>query len=123
MKYFLGIGGIGVSALARFYLNRGERVAGSDSCDSEIIRQLKKEGALIYIGHDISNIPNDCSEVIFSPAIKDNNVELEEIRRRGIKTLSYPQALGDLSKDYRLIAVTGTHGKSTTTAMLGLMII
>ncbi len=123
MKYFLGIGGIGVSALARFYLNMGERVAGSDSCDSEIIRQLKKEGALIHIGHDISNIPNDCSEVIFSPAIKDNNVELEEIRRRGIKTLSYPQALGDLSKDYRLIAVTGTHGKSTTTAMLGLIMI
>ena len=123
MKYFLGIGGIGVSALARFYLSQGEKVVGSDSCDSEIIQDLKKEGAVIYLGHDAQNIPVECNELIYTPAAKDDNPEMIEARKRGLEVLSYPQALGRLSQKYKTIAIAGTHGKSTTTAMLGLMMV
>ncbi len=123
MKYFLGIGGIGVSALARFYLSQGEKVVGSDSCDSEIIQDLKKEGAVIYLGHDAQNIPVECNELIYTPAAKDDNPEMIEARKRGLEVLSYPQALGRLSQRYKTIAIAGTHGKSTTTAILGLMIV
>ncbi|BFT94665.1 MAG: UDP-N-acetylmuramate--L-alanine ligase [Minisyncoccus archaeiphilus] len=123
MKYFLGIGGIGVSALARFYLSQGEKVVGSDSCDSEIIQDLKKEGAVIYLGHDAQNIPVECNELIYTPAAKDDNPEMIEARKRGLEVLSYPQALGRLSQRYKTIAIAGTHGKSTTTAMLGLMMV
>lgn len=123
MKYFVGIGGIGVSALARFYLSRGEKVIGSDACDSEIIQQLKKEGAEIFIGQKAENIPEDCLEIIHTPAAKNDNLEIIEAKKRNLKILSYPEALGQLSRDYYTIAIAGTHGKSTTTAMLGLALI
>lgn len=120
--HFVGIGGIGVSALARYYLAQGWRVSGSDLTSSDITAALKKLGARIYAGEkSLKSLMPDA--VIYSPAVKDTNPELKEARRLGIKTISYPQALGELTKLYKTIAVAGAHGKSTTTAIIGLMMI
>ncbi|MFZ3073920.1 MAG: UDP-N-acetylmuramate--L-alanine ligase [Minisyncoccales bacterium] len=118
--HFVGIGGIGVSALARYYLAQGWQVSGSDLTSSDITAALKKLGARIYAGGK-SLKPLMPDAVIYSPAVKDTNPELKEAKRLGIKTISYPQALGELTKLYKTIAVAGAHGKSTTTAMIGLM--
>ena len=109
----MGIGGIGVSALARYYLARGHKVSGSDLVSSEITQALKKDGAKISIGKNI--IPKDANLIIYSPAVK--------IQKMKIPALSYPEALGQLTKEYFTIAVSGTHGKTTTTAMLALILI
>jgi UDP-N-acetylmuramate--alanine ligase len=120
--HFIGIGGIGVSALARYYLAQGWRVFGSDLKSSEIIGDLKKLGAKIHIGAKSfkSQLPDI---VVYSPAVKSDNFELKDARARGIKTMNYPEALGELTKIYTTIAVAGAHGKSTTTTMIGLMMI
>ncbi|MCU0653469.1 MAG: UDP-N-acetylmuramate--L-alanine ligase [Candidatus Pacebacteria bacterium] len=118
--HFIGIGGIGVSALARYYLYQGWDVTGSDLAESEITKDLEKLGAKIYAGtNSLKNKMPDL--VVYSPAVKKDNPELKEAKKLGIKTMSYPQALGELSKIYKTIAVAGAHGKSTTTAMIGLM--
>jgi len=111
--HFMGIGGIGVSALARYYLARGHLVTGSDLVSSEITQALKKDGARISIGKNI--IPKDANLIIYSPAVK--------IQKMKIPALSYPEALGQLTKEYFTIAVSGTHGKTTTCAMLALILI
>ncbi|MDD5013340.1 MAG: Mur ligase domain-containing protein [Candidatus Pacebacteria bacterium] len=120
--YFIGIGGIGVSALAKFYLEKGWNVSGSDLCQSAITDDLIKKGINVFIGENKENI-KDFNLVVFSPAIQEDNPELKEAKERGLKTMSYPQCLGELSKEYFTIAVSGTHGKSTTTAMLALILI
>jgi UDP-N-acetylmuramate--alanine ligase len=122
--YFIGIGGIGVSALAQYYLAKGNQIFGSDAYDSEIIRMLQKKGVEIFIGpQKQENIKENYDLVIFSPAVKEDNPELTEARKKGLKCLSYPEALGELTKEYFTIAITGTHGKSTTTAMVALILI
>lgn len=119
--HFIGIGGIGVSALARHFLLNGDKVTGSDLTDSEIIQSLIKEGAKVSIGHSKDNMDKNIDKVIFSPAIPKDNPERKEADRLGLICQSYPQALGELTKDYFTIAISGTHGKSTTTSMAGLM--
>ncbi|TFG35271.1 MAG: UDP-N-acetylmuramate--L-alanine ligase [Parcubacteria group bacterium] len=122
--HFIGIGGIGVSALAKYYLKKGFQVFGSDLVSSEIIDSLKKQGARIFVGkHSGKNLARSTGLVIYSPAVNPGNPELKEARRRKLKIQSYPEALGQLTKEYFTIAVSGTHGKSTTTAMLGLLFI
>ena len=122
--HFIGIGGIGVSALARYYLKLGHNVSGSDLVETEITKALKKEGAKIYIGkHKDSNIKKDIDFVIHTLATTKDNPELEKAKSLKIKTKTYPQALGDLTKKYFTIAISGTHGKSTTTAMAALLLI
>jgi len=122
--HFIGIGGIGVSALAQYYLEKGNKVSGSDLVSSEITENLKKSGAKVRIGkHKAKNVPKDIDMVVYSPAVPENNPELKDAMNLGIKCLSYPQALGELTKKYYTIAVCGTHGKSTTTAMIGLVLI
>jgi len=126
--HFIGIGGIGVSALARYYLAKGHTVTGSDLVSSEITDALKKLGAKIFIGkHEAKNLSTRPGLVVYSPAIPKDNPELKAtIYRNRISinnVLSYPQALGELTKKYFTIAISGTHGKSTTTAMIGLLLI
>ncbi|MCK4453782.1 UDP-N-acetylmuramate--L-alanine ligase [Candidatus Parcubacteria bacterium] len=129
--HFIGIGGIGVSALVQYYLATGEQVSGSDLVSSEITEKLKKQGAKIFIGEQKAKNLNkylgrerfESLKVIYSPAVKEDNPELKEVRKLGIKSLSYPEALGELTKKYFTIAITGTHGKSTTTAMAALVLI
>lgn len=121
--HFIGIGGIGVSALAKYYLEKGCQVSGSDLVSSEITKALRKKGAKLLIGeHKAKNLPKNVDLVIYSPAVPKDNPELKEAKKLKIKCLSYPEALGELTKKYFTIAVSGTHGKSTTTAMAGLLL-
>ncbi len=122
--HFIGIGGIGVSALAKYYLTKDHNISGSDLVSSEITDGLKKLGAKIKIGgHKKENVSKEVDLVIHSPAVKPSNPEFKEAKKRKIKILSYPQALGELTKQHFTIAVSGTHGKSTTTAMISLILI
>jgi len=121
--HFIGIGGIGVSALARYYLAQGNEVSGSDLVSSEITKALEKLGAKIFIGkHKAKNLPKDANLVIYSPAVEEKNPELKKARKLKIKCQSYPQALGELTKNHFTIAVCGSHGKSTVAAMIGLIL-
>lgn len=121
--YFIGIGGIGVSALAGYYLSRGFLVSGSDLNQSATTNALKKKGAIIFIGpHQAGNISKNIDLVIHTAAATKNNPELKKAKRIGIKTQLYAEALGDLTKQMFTIAVSGMHGKSTTTAMLALVL-
>ncbi len=115
--HFIGIGGIGISALARLAASRGFEVSGSDIQSSYIIEALKKEGMNIVCPHDPSVI-KDQDLVVHSAIITQENAEIKEAARRGIKILSRQEALFDFLKDYKVYSVCGAHGKSTTTAIL-----
>ena len=118
----IGIGGIGVSALARFFLSRGARVSGSDGRDGSWRNALENEGMRVFIGHNATHIPANCDLVIYSSAVPENNPERQEAFRRGIVQKTYAEGLGEAMKEYPVrIAVSGTHGKTTTTALMGLM--
>ncbi|MDO8664337.1 MAG: UDP-N-acetylmuramate--L-alanine ligase [Candidatus Liptonbacteria bacterium] len=121
--HFIGVLGIGVSSLARWFIAQKWAVSGSDAALNPLYSELKEDGLTANIGHKKVNIPAKCGLVIHSQAIKQDNPELKEARRRNIPVLSYPQALGKLTKFYKTICVSGMHGKSTTTAMAGLMLI
>jgi UDP-N-acetylmuramate--alanine ligase len=120
--HVIGIGGIGVSALAKLLSRRGAEVSGSDLVASGITHELEIEGKKIFLGHAAENVPANCDLIIYSPAVSFNNPEREVAHQRRIPEISYPEALGELSLDFRTIAVAGTNGKSTTTAMLGLIL-
>lgn len=121
--HFIGIGGIGVSALAQYHLGIGSQVSGSDLTKSAIIELLEGKGATVFIGPNTTENIKDYDLVVYSPAVKEDNPELLEAKRKGIKTLSYPQALGELTKTSFTIAISGTHGKSTTTSMVALILV
>lgn len=118
----IGIGGIGVSALAQYYLAKGDKVSGSDLVASEITDLLKERGIEVIIGNSPENIKEEIDMVVFSPAVPKDNAEYKRAVDLGITLKSYPEALGDLTKEYDTIAVAGAHGKSTTTAMIGLLL-
>jgi len=111
-----------VSALAQYYLSKGYQVSGSDLVASEITNFLKEKGIKVIIGNKSENINKDLNLVVHSPAVKPDNPEYKKAKEFGIKTQSYPEALGDLTKEYCTIAVAGAHGKSTTTAMIALIL-
>ncbi|MBI2097868.1 MAG: UDP-N-acetylmuramate--L-alanine ligase [Candidatus Vogelbacteria bacterium] len=118
--HFIGIGGIGISAIARLFLQSGKQVTGSDqTLDSPVIAELKKRDAKIYHGQRARQVPRQVDLVIYSFAISEDNPERRAATRRGLPLLSYPAALGLLSQGKFTIAVAGTHGKTTTAAMLG----
>src|SRR3989344_4018538 len=121
--HFIGIGGIGVSALAQYYLQKGHDISGSDLAASEITNFLASKGVKIMIGNMAENIQPDFDLVIHSPAVKPENPEYAAAKKASIKTQSYPQALGELTRQYKTIAISGSHGKSTTTAMIALILI
>ncbi len=114
----IGIGGIGVSALARFLCHHGKHVSGSDRDMTHITRDLEREGVRVRPGHDEHHVPLYADVVVHSPAIGEDNPEYARARALGIPTMTYPEALGAITRDAFTIAVSGTHGKTTTTAMV-----
>ena len=121
--HFVGIGGVGVSAIARMMLAEGKIVGGSDVSDSAIIDELRKLGANIFLGHSADNIADDVDLVVYTPAVTVDNPELKKATELGIPMLSSPEMLGLISKDKYTIAVSGAHGKTTTTAMIAKILI
>lgn len=119
--HFIGIGGIGTSSLAQILHKKGKIISGSDTVPSDLTRSLKLSGIKIFLNHNETNINTLHQLVIYSPAIPKSNEELLKAKKLKIKCLSYPEALGELTKDYYTIAIAGTHGKSTTTAMISLI--
>ena len=115
--HLIGVGGIGMSGAAGVMLREGVRVTGSDSQASEVTERLEKMGAKIAIGNRAENIPADAELVVITAAIKPDNPELVEAVRRGIPVQKYAKVLGRLIKQFKGIAISGTHGKTTTTAM------
>ncbi len=115
--YFVGIGGAGTSSLARLYIAKGCNVIGSDDGDGFYTNSLKKEGIKVFDSFNVKNIPENIEFVVHSTAFNDENIEISEFKKRGVKIFSYPEALGEITKKYTTIAVCGTHGKTTTTAM------
>ena len=121
--HLIGIGGIGVSALARYYLAQGAEVSGSDLAHSEITADLAARGARIILGpHSAFNIPRGTERVIYTAATLKTNPELKEAKRRKIPMQTYAQAVGDLTRRFKTITISGSHGKSTTTAMAALVL-
>jgi len=119
----IGIGGIGISALARYFFSQGYTVSGSDAVETDLTEELRNEGIKISIGERVGNVPTDASLVIYSPAVPKTHAELRAAHEYGIETKSYPQALGELTKEFTTIAVSGSHGKSTTTSLIALLLI
>lgn len=105
--HFIGIGGIGMSALAKHLKSKKFKISGSDQ---------------ITTGHKPENIPQNCSQIIYSLAIAESNSELKEGRKRKIECMSYPEALGHYFQNTKNICIIGTHGKTTTTGMIGKML-
>jgi UDP-N-acetylmuramate--alanine ligase len=114
--HFVGVGGIGMSAIARILLARSEAVSGSDLALTPLVHQLRSEGVHVTIGHDARNVRN-AHTVVVSSAIERSNPEFRAAARRGIPLLHRGEMLAQLLRERRGIAVCGTHGKTTTTAM------
>lgn len=119
--HFIGIGGIGISALARFLKEQGFEISGSDIKESKTTKELEKEGISIKIPHHKDNVKN-VDLVVYSAAIKEDNEELLSAKEQNISTLSRKEALPMILKDKRVFAVAGAHGKSTTSSILASLI-
>lgn len=118
MVYFLGIGGIGMSALARYFKACGYEVAGYDRTCSPLTQKLENEGIAIHYVDDPSLMPDDIEFVIITLAIPANLQELKVLRERKVKMMTRAEMLGVLSRQRRTLAIAGTHGKTTTTALV-----
>jgi UDP-N-acetylmuramate--alanine ligase len=115
--HFIGIGGSGMSGLARILKEKGCKISGSDQTDSATIASLKKDKIAVSIGHKASFLPAKTGLIIRSLAIPPQNSEMLEAKKRKIPVLTYGEAVGLLSREYETISVCGTHGKTTTTAL------
>ena len=120
--YFVGAGGIGMSAIARYFLNKGLVVGGYDKTPSDLTRQLEKEGMFIHYEEDINQIPQACKNiqeclVIYTPAIPAEHKELCYFQENGFEIQKRAQVLGTLTKTHKGLCVAGTHGKTTTSTM------
>ncbi len=118
----IGIGGIGLSAIAEILMSRGYQVSGSDMRESEMTEKLMKDGADIFLGHRAKNVEN-ADLVVYSAAVGRDNPELARAEELGIPAITRAQALGALMGEYEnSIAISGTHGKTTTTSMVSLIL-
>ena len=120
--YFVGAGGIGMSAIARYFIHRGIVVAGYDKTPSNLTKQLEKEGMLIHYTEDVTEIPHACKDpktclVIYTPAIPAEHKELIFFREGGFEIQKRAQVLGTLTRTHKGLCVAGTHGKTTTSTM------
>ncbi|MDD5363188.1 MAG: UDP-N-acetylmuramate--L-alanine ligase [Ignavibacteria bacterium] len=121
--HFIGIGGIGMCGLAEYLLVKGFRISGSDITRTFITQRLEKKGARIKYGHKASNVGKEVDLVVHTSAVKTENPELKEAVERKIKTVKRAFLLGELVNGKYLIAVSGTHGKTSTTAMIAKVLI
>ena len=120
--YFVGAGGIGMSAVARYFLHCGMNVAGYDRTETELTRKLAEEGMSLHYTDDLSLIPEifkdkACTLVVYTPAIPDTHRELSFFRKEGFEIMKRAQVLGLIAKRHKALCVAGTHGKTTTTSM------
>src|SRR3712207_1425631 len=120
--YFIGAGGIGMSAIARYFINKGVVVAGYDKTPSDLTRQLEKEGMLIHYEENCEEIPQACRNkstclVIYTPAVPETHQELVYFRENGFEIEKRAQVLGTLTRTHKGLCVAGTHGKTTTSTM------
>lgn len=120
--YFIGAGGIGMSAIARYFINRGLVVAGYDKTPSELTNQLEREGMLIHYNESIEDIPHACKDakstlIIYTPAIPADHKELVFFREGGFEIQKRAQVLGTLTRSHKGLCFAGTHGKTTTSTM------
>ncbi len=120
--HLIGIGGINMSAVAKLLRHAGVSVSGSDKVASLFTEELQKQGVIVFIGHAENNVPQGTDLVIYSSAVPEYNPERAEARKRDIKQLTNFAFLGQWTRDKRQVLITGTHGKSTTTALAGLML-
>lgn len=121
--YFIGAGGIGMSALVRYFLSLGKDVAGYDRTPSELTERLNEEGAIIHYEDDCALIPEPCKDkkhtlVVYTPAVPENHSELAWFRSQGFEIQKRAQLLGTITRSYRGLCVAGTHGKTTTSSMV-----
>ncbi|MDR1764478.1 MAG: UDP-N-acetylmuramate--L-alanine ligase [Dysgonamonadaceae bacterium] len=121
--YFLGAGGIGMSALIRYFLSKGKKVAGYDRVESDLTRQLNDEGAEIHYRDSVELIPEPFLDrektlVVWTPAVPEEHSELTYFRELGFKIMKRAQVLGEITKNSRGLCVAGTHGKTTTSSMI-----
>ena len=120
--YFVGIGGIGMSAIARYFLQKGLCVGGYDRTPSELTRKLQEEGARIHYEEDVEQIPSACRDkdtclVVYTPAIPGEHAELAYFKANGFEIEKRAQVLGTLTRAHKGLCVAGTHGKTTTSSM------
>jgi UDP-N-acetylmuramate--alanine ligase len=121
--YFIGAGGIGMSALVRYFLSKGKKVAGYDRVKTILTQQLNREGASIHYDDDVALIPSCFKDknntlVVFTPAVPSNHSELVYFRENGFEIMKRSQVLGEITRTNRGICVAGTHGKTTTSSMI-----
>lgn len=121
--HFVGIGGIGMSALAQLLVHEGVAVTGSDRSESPVTEMLEKQGVAVAVPQRAENVPAGIDMLVFSDAVPADNPERAKAAEHGVPQFSYFQMLGKVSMGKRTIAVAGTHGKTTTTGMLGNMLI
>lgn len=120
--HIIGIGGIGMSAIAEIMLARGYQVQGSDLADNENVQRLREKGARIFSGHDARNI-DGAAFVVISTAVKNGNPELEAARARGVAIIRRAEILAELMRGYATISITGTHGKTTMTSLTATLLV
>ena len=116
--HFIGVGGVGMSGIARVAFDQGMRVSGTDLKESRYTKQLREAGIEVHIGHDPANIPEGNPVIVVSTAILDNNPELAAAKARGLTIWHRAQMLAYLGRALQTLAVAGTHGKTTTSSML-----
>jgi len=117
--HLIGIGGINVSAIAKLMLAQGKKVSGSDLAATDLTRELEALGAKVYLGHKRENIAPDVGLIIYSDAVPQNNPERLVAEEKKIEVMSAFKFWGEYAKDKKVVAISGTNGKSTTTAMVG----
>ncbi|HEY9045010.1 MAG TPA: Mur ligase domain-containing protein, partial [Ohtaekwangia sp.] len=122
--YFLGIGGIGMSALARWFMKKGLKVSGYDRTATALTTELEKEGMKIHFDDGVEYIPSEVLQqqektlVVFTPAIPKDHKEYNYLKEKGYTILKRSEVLGLITKGYKTIGVAGTHGKTTTSSMV-----
>jgi UDP-N-acetylmuramate--alanine ligase len=116
--YFLGIGGIGMSALARYFSSMGSKIAGYDRTRTPLTDQLIHEGMEFHFSEDTARIPKDTGLCIFTPAVPQEHLELVYLKKSGVEMKKRAEVLGMISRQYHVIAVAGTHGKTTTSSLI-----